>query len=187
MSVQTSSASEMSWPAARSRPARILVLEGSERFRSQMVGELVVGGWEVLHASSPADALIAWVGSRQRIDLLIVDPFTTGDAGLRLCRLLRSVQADLGLLLWASGPSEVSAEDPTVTAVEAAGLLTREVRRLLAADAATARRGAPPVLCPRARRTVATALTDRWPRLQLRALWALVRQLPVALRRPFGR
>jgi CheY-like chemotaxis protein len=166
------------WPLEMSQPARILVLERHDRSRSQLVGELVIAGWEVIHARTPADALVAWVGSRRPIDLLVVDPFSTGDAGLRLCRALRSVQSDLGLLVWAPVPGEVEAEAAVGPsgAVPEHGLLTREVRRQLdrrmprVDHAARPFRGTAP-------RPPVSRLRDRWPLLQIRGLWGCLRQL----------
>ena len=116
-----------------SQPCRILLLEEDDQLRAKLVGDLVLAGWDVLHASNTNDALVAWVGSATPVDLLVLNPSAGDGDALRLWRHLTALQSGLQVLVLIAGPARhgwTAVSEPAAAATSEE--LVREVRRLLA-------------------------------------------------------
>ena len=107
---------------------RILLVERDDRKRGWMRFELERAGWEVISASNPIDAFVAWIRSQGQLDLVIMNPQATNGAGLLLWKRLAFLQRGLRVLLPLL-PPEIG--EPGRENASAGAALVVEVRRAL--------------------------------------------------------
>jgi len=86
-------------PRSEPRPARILVLEPDPQVRTWLVAELGLVGHEILQAETAEGAFLAWIGSREPLDLLVMNPLTARSEGLILWSRLAFLQPKLRVVL----------------------------------------------------------------------------------------
>ena len=84
----------------------VLVVEDDHRLREYAARVLRKGGYEVLEASNPAQALQLSKEDADRLDALVTDVVMPGIDGFELADRLRSENADLGVLYMSGYPNE---------------------------------------------------------------------------------